>query len=75
MGRVDVPMPKTPLPYLWYLDDIWGIWPLSQEEFNEYFQVPNGHHASIKVKQMVHPTSMTFLDMTTFKEVCPEGGT
>ena len=63
-------LPKCPLQpshYLRYLDDIWGVWPHPREDFNTFVDILNSHHASIKVKYVLHETSMDFLDTTTFK--------
>ena len=56
-----------PSYYLRYLDDIWGVWPHSKEEFLEFFNTLNGHHRSIKLKFELDPNSMNFLDTTIFK--------
>ena len=63
-------LPKCPLKpshYLRYLDDIWGVWPHPREDFITFVNILNAHHTSIKVKYVLHETSMDFLDTTTFK--------
>ena len=65
-------LPKCPLKpthYLRYLDDIWGVWPHSREDFSAFVNILNSHHNSIKVKYVLSDSSMDFLDTTTFKGV------
>ena len=59
--------PKSPLHYYRFLDDIWGIWTHGEEEFQGFVQILNSHHPSIKIKPLSSPTSMDFLDVTTFR--------
>ena len=56
-----------PSYYYRYLDDIWGIWPHSKEEFVEFVTRLNNHHRSISLKYELDANSMDFLDTTTFK--------
>lgn len=58
---------KKPLHYYRYLDDIWGIWMHSEEEFNIFLDTLNNHNPSIKLKATVDQNSINFLDTTTFK--------
>ena len=58
---------KSPIHYYHFLDDIWGIWTHGEEEFQVFTQTLNSHHPSIKVKPLSSPTSMDFLDVTTFR--------
>ena len=50
-----------------YIDDIWGIWTNSEEEFQEFTQTLNSHHPSINIKPLTSSTTMDFLDVTIFK--------
>lgn len=59
--------PKQPLHYLRYLDDIWGIWSYSKEEFIEFINILNDHDTSIKLKYEIHDQSIDFLDTTIYK--------
>ena len=59
--------PLQPSHYLRYLDDIWGVWPHPREDFTTFVDILNSHHASIKVKYVLHESSIDFLDTTTFK--------
>ena len=43
------------------------MWPHPREDFTAFVDILNAHHASIKVKYVLHETSMDFLDTTTFK--------
>ena len=58
---------KLPTHYYRYLDDIWGIWTHTQTEFLEFTNTLNSHHPSINLKALTSPTTMDFLDVTTFK--------
>lgn len=55
----------TPTQYLSYLDDIWGIWEGTEEEWAEFIQTLNTHHPSIKVKWELN--KINFLDVTIYK--------
>lgn len=58
---------KHPLHYFRYLDDIWGIWEYSMEDFHEFVGVLNDHHVGITLEPTIHPSSVDFLDTTVFK--------
>lgn len=58
---------KKPLYYYRFLDDIWGIWHHSEQDFEGFLNTLNGHNASIKLKSTIHKTTIDFLDTTTFK--------
>jgi len=58
---------KKPLHYYRYLDDIWGIWTYSQDDFNTFLDILNNHNSSIKLKSTTDNNSIDFLDTTTFK--------
>lgn len=58
---------KKPLYYFRYLDDIWGIWVHTEEDFQKFLFTLNNHNSSIKVKSTTSPTSVDFLDTTTYK--------
>lgn len=59
--------PKKPAHYYRYLDDIWGVWTHSREDFLEWVDHLNAHNPSIKIKFETHTQSVNFLDTTTFK--------
>lgn len=62
------PKCKTkPAQYFRYLDDIWGIWTKSEEEFWEFTQILNNHNSSIRLKTVIDKQSIDFLDTTVFK--------
>ena len=59
--------PLKPLSYLRFLDDIFIIWPHSEEDFQQFFDILNNHMATVKLKSTIHQTSIDFLDVTIFK--------
>nr|XP_049605251.1 uncharacterized protein LOC125985971 isoform X1 [Syngnathus scovelli]XP_049605252.1 uncharacterized protein LOC125985971 isoform X1 [Syngnathus scovelli]XP_049605253.1 uncharacterized protein LOC125985971 isoform X1 [Syngnathus scovelli]XP_049605254.1 uncharacterized protein LOC125985971 isoform X1 [Syngnathus scovelli]XP_049605255.1 uncharacterized protein LOC125985971 isoform X1 [Syngnathus scovelli]XP_049617684.1 uncharacterized protein LOC125992623 [Syngnathus scovelli]XP_049617685.1 u len=58
---------KKPIAYLRFLDDIWGIWGDSREEFDVFLKTLNGHHPSIKLTAQISEREINFLDTTTYK--------
>lgn len=58
---------KQPLHYFRYLDDIWGVWTHSEDEFKEFVATLNNHNTSIKLKSATSHLSVDFLDTTTYK--------
>ncbi|GAA6106737.1 uncharacterized protein LOC105009030 isoform X1 [Tachysurus ichikawai] len=58
---------KLPTYYFRYLDDIWGVWDHSQEQFLEFVAILNNHHHTIKLKHTLHRSQVDFLDTTTYK--------
>lgn len=58
---------KKPFHYLRYLDDIWGIWTGSREEFQDFVDILNSHDPSIKLETEIDEQSINFLDTTVFK--------
>lgn len=59
--------PKQPTCYLRYLDDVWGIWTGTEEEFADFVAVLNSHDPSIQLKTEINKQSIDFLDTTVFK--------
>lgn len=58
---------KQPACYFRYLDDIWGIWHHTEENFGDFVEQLNSHHPTIKLKATTSFSSINFLDVTTFK--------
>lgn len=58
---------KKPACYLRYLDDIFGIWTGSKQEFEDFVEILNSHDSSIKLKTSIDEHSIDFLDTTIFK--------
>ena len=58
--------PLKPLFYYRFLDDIIGAWTHTLEQFTDFVHTLNTHHPTIKLKATIHPTSVNFLDTTTF---------
>lgn len=59
--------PKLPSNYFRYLDDIWGTWTHTAEEFKHFIQTLNTHHTTITIKHTTHKEHIDFLDTTTYK--------
>lgn len=59
--------PQKPFLYVRYLDDIFGIWTHSQEEFTEFIQILDTHDPSIRLKHKLDHHSIDFLDTTVYK--------
>lgn len=59
--------PIKPLHYLRYLDDIWGVWCHSLEEFEQFMKILNDHDPSITLKHTIDQSSVDFLDTTVYK--------
>lgn len=59
--------PFKPLYYFRFLDDIWGIWTYSEEEFYSFMDRLNHHHKSIKLTHTLDKQEVNFLDLVIFK--------
>lgn len=59
--------PKKPRMFLRYLDDVWGIWDGTWEEFQEFVRILNTHDPSIKLKYEVDWLKIDYLDTTVYK--------
>lgn len=59
--------PITPLHYYRFLDDIWGIWTASMDQFSQFISFLNGVDPSIKLKFEISENSINFLDTTVYK--------
>lgn len=60
-------MRKKTLYYLHYLDDIWGIWPHSEAEFQIFMETLNAHDPYIQLTSVLDKNTVDFLDTTVFK--------
>lgn len=58
---------KKPFTYLRYLDDIFGIWNHSEEEFKKFINTLDTHDPSIRLKYDFDHQSIDFLDTTVYK--------
>ncbi|KAK2863636.1 hypothetical protein Q5P01_003169 [Channa striata] len=65
--KVLVKCSKRPLHYLRYLDDIWGVWCYSEDEFKQFMAELNSHDPSIQLKHTTDYQSINFLDTTVYK--------
>lgn len=59
--------PLKPLHYFRFLDDIWGIWIYTKNDFETFFQILNQHHKSIRLTYNLDSEKVTFLDTVIFK--------
>ena len=55
-----------PLMYLRYLDDIFGIWGGSREDFQQFLDIISNHHPAIKITHNVQNEHLEFLDTQVF---------
>lgn len=61
------PKSKTkPLFYLRYLDDLFGIWGDSREDFLEFVNILNSHHPAISVTYNLQTEALEFLDTQVY---------
>lgn len=58
---------RKPLYYFRYLDDMWGIWGGSKEEFHCFVLTLNAHDPSIQLEAEIDANSINFLDTTVFR--------
>lgn len=58
--------PLKPLFFLRYLDDIIGAWPHPLHTFQQFIDILDNHHPSIKLKYTRDPQQVHFLDTTVF---------
>lgn len=58
---------KQPLYYFRYLDDIFGIWTHSKEDFIQFVDTLNSYDPSIQLKFTFNDSSINFLDVTVYK--------
>lgn len=59
--------PKRPHTYFRSLDDIWGVWTHSMEDFIKFTDHLNHHQRSIKIKYTVDFNEVNFLAVVSFK--------
>lgn len=64
---------RVPSLYLRFLDDIFGIWPHSKDEFYEFIATLNNHHASVSVKFNLQQEKVEFLDTEVYVQREVEG--
>lgn len=58
---------KKPYAYYRFLDDIWGVWAYSKEDFVTFTDHLNTHQKSIKIKYTFDPKEVNFLDVVSYK--------
>lgn len=67
VGKDSLPqMHQNTFPVLGYLDNIFGIWPYSEEEFFEFYNILNNHHPAISLKAKIHKEKIHFLDTQVY---------
>ena len=62
-----------PLLYLRYLDDIFGVWTHSMEDFQHFLSILNSHHPAITITHNTQQSALEFLDTQVFFVEGPEG--
>lgn len=55
-----------PLIYFRYLDDIFGVWDHTEEQFHTFLDTLNAHHPKIKLKHNLQHLAVEFLDTIAF---------
>ena len=58
--------PLKPLVWWRYIDDIFMIWPHGEEKLNEFVNLLNSSHETIKFTREVSPSKINFLDITVY---------
>ena len=71
-GRAEKEIGKKPKVWYCFVDDIWGIWKGSKEEFMRFVEVCNGHEERIKVTFEICEKEAVFLDVKVSRN--EEGG-
>ena len=56
--------PLKPLVWWHYIDDVFMIWPHGEEKLNEFVNLLNSSHETIKFTHEVSPSKTNFLDVT-----------
>ena len=56
--------PLKSLVWWCYIDDIFMIWPHGEEKLNEFVNLLNSSHETIKFTHEVSPSKINFLDVT-----------
>ena len=56
--------PLKPLVWWRYIDDVFMIWPHGEEKLNEFVNLLNSSHETIKFTHEVSPSKINFLDAT-----------
>lgn len=56
--------PKKPFAYFRFLDDSWGVWTHSRDDFTQHL---NAHQTSTRIKYMIDTCEVNFLDVVPFK--------
>ena len=58
----------TPMPALWirYIDDIFVIWPDTEQTFLEFFDLLNSYHLNIRYNHDLSTPSIAVLDLTVY---------
>ena len=56
--------PLKPLVWWRYIDDVFMIWPHGEEKLNEFVNLLNSSHETIKFTHEVSPSKINFLDVT-----------
>ena len=66
--RAERVMGKRPKVWYRFVDDIWGIWKGSKEEFSKFVELCNGHEERIKVTYEICEQEAVFLDVKVIRK-------
>lgn len=57
---------KKPFAYFGFLDDSWGVWTHSRDDFTLFTHL-NAHQTSTRIKYMIDAREVNFLNVVSFK--------
>ena len=58
---------KKPLIWKRYIDNVFSLWNLNQEEITAFIELANNYHATTKFTAEISDTEITFLDTCVYK--------
>ena len=62
--KISAQSPLKPRVRWRYMDYVFMIWPHGEEKFNEFVNLLNSSHETIKLTHEVSPSKINFLDVT-----------
>ena len=58
---------KKPLIWKRYIDDVFSLWNLTEEEITAFIELANNYHPPIKFTAEISDTEITFLDTCVYR--------